>query len=225
MKKTDDSSTIYTINGTKDTISDILETSFGINKDEANVLTSLEIDMTLDKVSSKEEASFWLYNNEEPATLLAGKSGYSIAVTKATFDIIKKIFDYAATHVNIGEAGPTLTPEMSTVDKVMFIYDILSTIYKHLYKLEDYEWCFCFSAASYLKQTGTNHFSPEDVLNTLHQDVEHICKHIGDGNECSFHTSNDYCRLNTSTVGDVIDHLSKNNVINLFCPGYYSFVF
>lgn len=224
-------SSIYKLEGTQEEILAQLRGTFGdsLSEKELRILFKLEIDSIQKEKSSKEELDrFWLYDDTTQATWLAGDTKYSIPISETSCQIIQKVISYAAIHVTIEETGPTLTPEQSAIKKVLFIYDILSTIYKHLYKLEDYEWCFCFSAASYLKQNSAKYFSAADVLKTLHLDSENICKHIGDTNVCTFHNAEDCCRLNNDTVKDVIKHLSDNNVIQPAFHGsdlYYSFVF
>ena len=223
--------TKYTIEGTPENIFRALKSTFGeeLDDQELRLLFSLEMKSIPDYTPANDDG-FWLYEDAMPATLLAGNSGYSITVYETCSDIIKKIIKYAAAHVvinNSSGAGVEFVPEQNAFKNILFIGDILYSIYKKLYKLKDYEWCFCFSAASYLKNNNTASFSAEDVLNVLHQNMEMkpVCLHIGENVDCTWKTE-DYCRLNKETVEDVIKHLCDNKVIieTYSKSKYYTFV-
>lgn len=223
----------FTIEGTPEYIFGTLKRKYGttLSDQELSLLFSLEMKANPDYTSDNDDInSFWLYEDPMPATLLIGKTRYSVTIYATCSDIIKKIIKYAGTHVKINDTtgiGLEYTPEQNNFIKIQFIYEILSSIYKNLYKLEDYEWCFCFSAVSYLRNNNSKSFSAENVLNVLDKNTNAYsnCLHIGEKDNCTW-KAGDECRLNKGTVGDVISHLCENNVIKETYPksGFYEFV-
>lgn len=212
----------YEFEGTEAEVSQLLEDTFKdtLSSQEIRVLYLLEATASKQLIPKDTSVSFWLYEDTTPANYLFGNTRINLQISSACGEIIPKIFWYVGKYI--------FTGDISTIDKIRASYDSLSTIYKKLYYLKDYEWCFCFSAIAYLKQTQEKHFSAKNILEFLFQDGEHICTHLDSQNKCTWLSNEDStCRLNEHTIRDVIEHLCENNVIKELVPGsnLYSFVF
>lgn len=220
-----------------------------LTEEEIKALILLELDSSAIISSSEKNLDYWLgkskeekifidsiksnFDSEEspddsfmgqqempPATAASDKTKYTLRISNASNAIIKNIFMFIGALLIRGD--------MSLTDGFKLAYDIISSIYKNLYLLEDYEWCPCFSAIAYIKENDESSFKAENVLDIMlgKMDQNKTCFYI-DRYNCSWREEACICNINIEKVKDVFSNLCEKNVIEEVSQnsGLYKFVF